>query len=155
SLPEVKRFAERHGLRKINLDAYGMNDPTAIVPQAELWDCQKPAAADAGQWAVVSANLILDGHNCRWLTQYPHELLAGGSMYAIRLPAPIPAAGTSGGPPLPSECRTLWGMPGGGDPRVMFQELIPHPENIPQAIAKMQAEWIRAQESKKRSSGNR
>ncbi|MGD0202182.1 MAG: glycosyltransferase family 39 protein [Bryobacteraceae bacterium] len=155
SLPEVKRFAERHGLRKVNLDAYGMNDPTGIVPQAELWDCQKPAAADAGQWAVISANMFLDGHNCRWLTQYPHESLAGGSMYAIRLPAPIPAAGTSGGPPRPSEYRTLWGMPGGGDSRAMFQELIRHPENIPQAVAKMQAEWTRAQESKKRSSRNR
>jgi hypothetical protein len=37
----------------------------------------------------------------------------------------------------------------------MFQELIRHPENIPQAVAKMQAEWARAQESKKRSAGNR
>jgi len=154
SLPEVKRFAERNGLRKINLDAYGMNDATAVVPQAELWDCQKPAAADAGQWAVTSANMILDGHNCRWLLQYPHEPLAGGSMYAIRLPAPIPAAGSGGGPPLPSQCRNLWGMPG-GDPRAMFQELIHHPEKIPEAIAKMQAEWTRAQESQKHSPGNR
>jgi hypothetical protein len=37
----------------------------------------------------------------------------------------------------------------------MFLELIRHPENIPQAIAKMQAEYTREQESKKRSSGNR
>jgi hypothetical protein len=154
SLPEVKRFAERNGLRKINLDAYGMNDATAIVPQAELWDCQKPAAADAGQWAVISANMILDGHNCRWLMQYPHESLAGGSMYAIRLPQPIPAAGASGGPPLPSQCRNLWGMPG-GDPRAMFQELIHHPEKIPEAIAKMQAEYTRSQQSQKGSSGGR
>ena len=155
SLPEVKRFAERNGLRKINLDAYGMNDATAIVPQAELWDCQKPAAADAGQWAVISANMILDGHNCRWLMQYPHESLASGSMYAIRLPAPIPAAGSSGGPPLPSQCRNLWGMPGVLDTRAMFLELIRHPEKIPEAIAKMQAEYTRSQQSQKRSSGGR
>ena len=154
-LPEVKRFADQRGLRKLNLDAYGVNDATVVVPQAEFWDCQKPAAADAGQWAVISANMILDSHNCRWLMQYPHESLAGGSMYAIRLPAPIPAAGASGGPPLPSEFHNLFGMPSPVDPRLMFQELIRHPENIPQALAKMRAEYDRAQEAKKRASGGR
>jgi hypothetical protein len=132
-----------------------MNNPSAIVPQAVLWDCQKPAPADAGRWAVISANMILDGHNCRWLMQYPHETLAGGSMYAIRLPAPIPPAGASGGPPLPSECHNLWGMPGVVDARAMFQELLRHPENIPQTIARMQQEYIRMQQAQKRASAKR
>src|SRR3989441_7779098 len=53
SLPEVKRFADQHGLHRIDLDEYGFNDPTVIVPQSEFWDCQRPTAADEGQWAVV------------------------------------------------------------------------------------------------------
>jgi len=86
SLPEVKRFADQHGLQRIAVDEYGFNDPTVVVPQSELWNCQKPTAANEGQWAVVSANMIMDGHNCVWLMQYSHEPLAGGSMYAVHLP---------------------------------------------------------------------
>ena len=90
SLPEVKRFADQHGLQRINLDEYGFNDPTVTVPQSEFWDCQRPTAKDDGQWAVVSANMILDGHNCIWLMQYSPQPLAGGSMYAVHLPEHIP-----------------------------------------------------------------
>ena len=49
SLPEARRFAERHGIQKINLDQYGFTDPTVTVPQAEVWNCQQPAAADSGK----------------------------------------------------------------------------------------------------------
>src|SRR6266478_7092692 len=92
SLPEVRRFADQHGLQKIKVDEYGFNDPSVSVPQSEFWDCQRPTAADDGQWAVVSANMIMDGHNCVWLMQYPNHPLAGGSMYAVHLPEHIPAA---------------------------------------------------------------
>jgi hypothetical protein len=139
SLPEVKRFADRHGLQKIALDEWGFNDPTVTVPQAEFWDCQKPAAADDGQWVVVSANMIMDGHNCVWLMQYPHEPLAGGSMYAVHLPGQIPAAGSLGGPPLPSAFRQFAGAP--VDLRVFFMDVNRHPEKLPQAIAEMQARF--------------
>lgn len=69
SLPEVKRFADQHGLQRIDLDPHGFNDPAVAVPQAQFWDCQKPTAAGDGQWAVVSATMIMDDHNCVWLMQ--------------------------------------------------------------------------------------
>ena len=73
-----------------------MTDATVIVPQARVWDCQQPTSDDANQWVVVSSNMILDQHNCTWLMQYPHEVLGGGSMWAVHLPAAIPAARRSG-----------------------------------------------------------
>ena len=100
-------------------------------------NCQRPTAADNGQWVVVSANMILDTHNCSWLIGYPHELLAGGSMYAVHLPAYIPAAGSTGGPPLPSEYREFLGFP--GDVRLLLLDMIHHPEKIPEVMAAMQA----------------
>src|SRR2546422_321841 len=139
SLPEVKRFADQRGLQSIDLDEYGFNDPTVTVPQSEFWDCQRPTAADDGQWAVVSANMILDGHNCVWLMQYSHQPLAGGSMYAVHLPEHIPPAGSLGGPPLPSAFREFGGAP--FDMRVFFLDLIHHPEKLPQAIEEMQARF--------------
>ena len=135
SLPEVKRFAERHGLQKILLDEYGFSDPTAFVPQAQLWNCQRPAPEDGGQWVVVSAGMILDGHNCGWLMQYPNEPLAGGSMYAVHLHDQIPAPGRPGGPPLPSAFRNLAGMP--IDTQTVFVHLNKHPEDLPRGFAWM------------------
>jgi 4-amino-4-deoxy-L-arabinose transferase-like glycosyltransferase len=139
SLPEVKRFADQRALRKIDLDEWGFSDPTVIVPQAEVWDCQRPTPADDGHWAVVSANMIMDGHNCVWLMQYPNQPLAGGSMYAVHLPEHIPAAGSLGGPPLPSAFREFAGAP--FDLRAFFLDLIHHPEKLPQAMEEMQAKF--------------
>lgn len=132
SLPEVKRFAEQHGLETIALDSYGFSDPAAVVPQAHLWTCQKPGPEDAGQWVALSANMILDGHNCTWLMQYPNEALAGGSMYVVHLHDQIPSAGRPGGPPLPSEFRELGGAP--FDVRGFFTHVYKHPEDIPRAL---------------------
>jgi hypothetical protein len=142
SLPEVKRFADQHGLQKLPLDDYGLNDPTVTVPQAEVWDCQRPTAAEDGQWVVVSANMIMDGHNCMWLMQYPHQSLAGGSMYAIQLPEQIPPAGNAGGPPLPSTFRQFAGAP--FDLRSFFLEANRHPENLPHVVEEMQARFSSA-----------
>jgi hypothetical protein len=108
SLPEVRRFAEQHGMSS-DLDEYGFSDPSVWVPQAKLWNCQKPADEDAGKWVTLSANLILDGHDCAWLMQYPHQPLAGGSMYAVHLPPQLAPAGSPGGPPLPSAYREIGG----------------------------------------------
>jgi hypothetical protein len=139
SLPEVKRFAVQHELQKIGVDEWGFSDPAVVVPQAEIWDCQRPRAGDDGKWAVVSANMIMDGHNCIWLMQYPHQALGGGSMYAVQLPAHIPAAGELGGPPLPSAFREFAGAP--FDLRGFFVEVIHHPEKLPQSIEEMQAKF--------------
>jgi len=137
SLPEVKRFADQHSLQGIALDEYGLSDATVIVPGAELWDCQRPTAANNGQWVVVSANMIMDGHNCVWLMQYPHQALAGGSLYAVHLPEHIPSAGGAGGPPLPSAYRQFAAAP--TDMRFYFLDLVHHPEKLPQAIEEMEA----------------
>ena len=139
SLPEVKRFADQHGLQRIDLDEHGFNDPTVTVPQAEFWDCQRPTAADDGQWAVVSATMIMDDHNCVWLMQYSHQMLAGGSMYAVHLPEHIPAAGDLGGPPPPSAYREFAGAP--FDIRSFFLDLNHHPEKLPQAMEEMRAKF--------------
>ena len=149
SLPEVRRFAAERRLSSVLLDHYGMNDVAPELPQAQLWNCQKPAAADAGRWAVVSANMIVDAHNCVWLTAYPHQPLAGGSMYAFRLPLKIPDAGRPGGPPLPASQRGFMGGPPDRDPRMEMLELYRHPETMPAAIAKARAELER--EIKKRA----
>jgi Dolichyl-phosphate-mannose-protein mannosyltransferase len=139
SLPEVKAFAEQHGLQSINLDEYGFTDATVDVPQAKIWDCQQPTAADAGQWAAVSANMIMDGHNCPWLLQYEHRPLAGGSMYAFHLPDRIPEPGSVGGPPRPSEFRQFGGAP--FDLRSFFLNVIRDPGKLPQAMEEMQAQF--------------
>ena len=136
SLPEVKRFAEQHGLQKLPLDDYGFADPAVFVPQAQTWSCQNPAPEDAGKWVALSANMVLDGHNCVWIMQYPHESLAGGSMYAVHLHDQIPAAGRPGGPPLPSAFRTFGGAP--FDVQRLFKHLNKHPEDFPRAMEWMQ-----------------
>jgi hypothetical protein len=140
SLPEVQRFAEQHGLQKIGqigLDEYGFSDPTPFLPQARPWNCQKPAQSDGGQWAALSANMIMDGHNCVWLLQYSHQALAGGSTYVVQLPAQIPAPGSAGGPPLPSAFHEFGGAP--FDVRGLFSHVMQHPDDLPRAQEWMQS----------------
>ncbi len=137
SLPEVRRFAEQHGLSKIDLDEYGFSDPTISAPQAQLWNCQKATNEDGGKWVTLSANMILDGHNCEWLMQYPHEALAGGSIYAVQLPTHLAAAGSVGGPPLPSAFRQFGGAP--FDLRGLLRHVVQHPDDLPRTM-----EWIQA-----------
>lgn len=145
SLSEVRRFAEQHGLQKILLDEYGFSDPSAFVPQAQLWNCQKPLPEDLGQWVVVSGGMILDGHNCGWLMQYPNEPLAGGSMYAVHLHGQIPAPGRPGGPPLPSMFRNFAGAP--FDLQSFFLHLNRHPEDLPRGYAWMMTAFQSMQKS--------
>ena len=76
--------------------------------------------------------MILDGHNCRWLLQYPRETLVGGGMYAIHLPDVIPDPGTSGGPPLPSDFRNFGGAP--FEMRPMFIDVTRNPEKLPKLM---------------------
>jgi hypothetical protein len=110
ALPEVESFVRQRGLKQVLLDEYGFTEPAAYVPEALLWKCQNPAPQDGGQWAVVSANYMVDSGNCVWLMKYPHQALAGGSMYAFQLPEIIPEAGQAGGPPLPANYRYIGGV---------------------------------------------
>ena len=139
ALPDAAQFAAQHGLKDVPMDIYGFSDETAFVPHARLWDCQAPTDADAGQWAIVSANMILDAHNCAWLMQYRHEPLAGGSMFAVELPPAIPPAGVPGGPPPVEARRMFLGFP--FEMRQMFQEMVRRPEDIPKVIANMEKEF--------------
>jgi 4-amino-4-deoxy-L-arabinose transferase-like glycosyltransferase len=139
ALPEVESFVKRQGLKLILLDEYGFSDPHAYVPQAQSWDCQKPISGDAGQWAVVSANLIADGSDCGWLMNYPHEELAGASMYAFQLPGVIPPAGASGGPPTPENYRYFGGMGvNGEDFRTIIGKCIRDPQQLGPTLRRFQ-----------------
>ena len=109
SFPEVQAFARQNQLTSLLFDQYGVREEI-YVPQAQPWNCQKPAASDAGQWAVVSANNLADTRNCLWLMRYPNHPIANGSLYAVQLPDAIPAAGQPGGPPLPKDFHVL-GIP--------------------------------------------
>jgi hypothetical protein len=148
SLPEVEKFVRQRGLNQVLLDEYGFSEPTVYVPEAQLWRCQEPSPADGGRWVAVSASNIADGSNCLWLMQYPHEALAGGSMYAIQLPQTIPAAGTPGGPPLPEAYRYFGGAPG-FDVRAIFANCIRDPQQLQPTMDRMQASFQAAAQKKK------
>jgi hypothetical protein len=148
ALPEVESFVRERGLNQILLDEYGFSEPTAYVSEARLWSCQEPSPVDGGQWAVVSASSIADGHNCLWLMRYPHQALAGGSMYALQLPQMIPAAGTPGGPPLPEAYRYLGGGVIGFDPQLIFLNCIRDPQQLQPTMDRMMAMGAAAQKKK-------
>ena len=128
ALTDVAHFAQQRGLKRILIDEYGFTDPAIYIPGADFWDCQTPAPGDAGQWAAVSASMLLDGANCVWLMNYPHVALAGGSMYAFELPTPIPSPGDPLGPPTPENRRNFGGAP--MDSRAIFIKCIRDPNQL-------------------------
>jgi hypothetical protein len=148
SLPQVERYVEQHGIKNVLLDEYGFSDPTVYVRGAQFWNCQQPAPSDAGRWAVVSASMIEDGHNCLWLMNYPHADLAGGSMYALQLPSVIPPAGTPGGPPLPAAYKTFGGTPAGMDFRQIFYNCSVDPSRLQPTFDEMVARFSQSQKKK-------
>jgi Dolichyl-phosphate-mannose-protein mannosyltransferase len=140
ALPEVETFVRQQDLTQILLDQYGFSEPERYIPQALLWDCQQPAARDGGQWAALSANYVEESANCVWLLQYPHQVLAGGSMYAVQLPQVIPAAGQPGGPPLPADYRYFAGLSSGEfDPRSVFLNCMRDPRQLQPTMDRFQA----------------
>jgi len=140
SLPEVEQFIQQRGLQHVLLDEYGVIEPSVYVPQAEFWNCQLPVPADAGQWAIVSSSMLVDGHNCLWLMNYPHEVLAEGSMYAFQLPKVIPPAGDPAGPPPPEVQRNFGGIPG-PDPRWIFLKCVRDPHQLQPTMDTMMAQF--------------
>lgn len=145
ALPEVNTYVEQHGISDVLIDEYGFSAPTIYVPQGRFWDCQAPQPSDAGHWAAVSADMIEESHNCVWLLKYPHEALAGGSMYVFRLPEPIPDAGSPGGPPPASEFHVVFGkeMLGdkNGDSRLVFLKCIRDPNQLQPTIDAITAQY--------------
>src|SRR5208282_1607567 len=130
---------------------YGFNDPTVYIPQAQFWNCQEAAPGDGGQWAIVSASLIEDGHNCHWLLNFPHEAIAAGSMYAFQLPGTLPAVGDSSGPPAASAYHNFGGMifPGISDARLIFLNCERDPRQMKPILDKMSAEFEAARQKRK------
>jgi hypothetical protein len=129
-LPEAEEFVRQRGLKSVLMDAYGFSDSTVYVPGGKFWNCQEAKPQDGGQWAIVSADLIRESHNCIWLFNYPHQSLAGGSMYAFQLPSVIPAAGSPGGPPLPENYRIFANQSFAGDLRLIFLNCIHDPQQL-------------------------
>ena len=154
ALPEVEDFVQQHGLKRVMVDEYGFSDSRVYVPEAQFWNCQEPAPEDGGQWAVVSANMIEDSHNCLWLLRFPHQPLAGGSMYAFQLPAVVPPAGTPGGPPLPEEYHQFGGQPMPGDLRLLFLSCIRDPQQLQPTWDRMTAR-MQAEMEKRKTKSNR
>lgn len=138
SLPEAEAFLHQQGLKQVLLDEYGFAEPAAYIPQALLWDCQRPDPRNAGQWAIVSANYLGDAGNCAWLLHYPHQVLAGGSMYAAHLPDVIPPAGQPGGPPRPADYEYFGGVPD-FDPRSTFLDVVRNPQQLQPTMDRLQA----------------
>jgi hypothetical protein len=154
ALPQVERWVRQRGLQHVLVDEYGFFDSTVYVPQSEFWNCQKPSPSDGGNWAVVSAGSILDAHNCGWLLQYPHEMLAAGSMYAFQLPAAIPAAGSPDGPPLPADWHNIGGGPPGFDFIQIFRACVRDPGQLQPTWDRMTA-YFKEQAAAQRRAGKK
>lgn len=149
-LMDVETYAQQHGLKDFLLDAYTFYDPGSYVPHARSWNCQKASPADAGRWAIVSANNLADTRNCLWLMEYRHEPLAGGSMYAIKLPAVIPQTGSPGGPPLPKDYHFLGFGVNQEDVRDIFADCIRNPEKLQPTLQRIMAMAREMQEQQRR-----
>jgi hypothetical protein len=147
-------FVRQHSLKRVLVDEYGFSDPNVYVPEAQFRNCQQPAPGDGGQWAVVSANMIEDSHNCLWLLRFLHEPLAGGSMYAFQLPTVVPPAGALGGSPLPEEYHKLAGMPFPGDARLIWLNCIRDPQQLQPTMDRIQAMMQAEMEKRKRKSNS-
>jgi Dolichyl-phosphate-mannose-protein mannosyltransferase len=151
SLPEVEKYVQQHGLSHVLLDQFGMNDPNVYVPQAQFWNCQSPSPSDGGQWAVVSADMIEDAHNCVWLLHYPSEAIAAGSMYVFQLPAVIPPVGDPGGPPPASDFHFMAiPSPDGSDLRLTFLKCLRDPNQLQPTMDHMMAVY-EAEQAKRRA----
>lgn len=150
ALPDANRFVQQHGLSHVLVDEYGFSDPTTYVSQAKFWNCQEAVPTDGGQWAIVSASLIEDGHNCHWLLNFPHEAIAAGSMYAFQLPPVIPAAGDPSGPPPASAYHNFGGMsfPGVSDSRLLFLNCERDPKQLQPILDSMNAAFKAAQKKR-------
>ncbi len=81
---------------------------------------------------------------------YSHESIAGGSMYAVQLPAVLPPAGSAGGPPLPRDYHFLGGPLQDEDVRDLFGACINNPEELQLTLERMMAAAKQMQEQKQR-----
>lgn len=149
SLPAAETFIHQRGWHDVLVDEYGFSDPTVYIPGAQFWDCQQPSPSDAGRFAIVSASMIEDGHNCLWLIDHPNQVIAGGSMYALQLPPVIPPAGSPGGPPLPNAYKSFGGIPLPFDIQQVFFNCVIDPNQLQPTFDRMVATFQEMQKKKK------
>ncbi len=133
SFYEVAAFAQAHGLSEIRIQPLIMADVRSWIPQGRLWNCQEAGPADAGNWVAVSASTLFSGRECSWMVKYPREPLGGGSMYAIHLPAALPAPGTQGRPVVQPSPLKKFGLD--NDVASLYLSLLNHPETFPAVLA--------------------
>jgi 4-amino-4-deoxy-L-arabinose transferase-like glycosyltransferase len=152
---DAENFVRQRGVTRVWIDEYGLSEPAVYIPEGRFWNCQQAQPEDGGQWAIVSADLIEDSHNCVWLLAYPHEALAGGSMYAFELPEVIPGAGTASGPPLPENYHRLASIPLPGDGRLMFLNCIRDPQQLQPTWDRMMAQFAEMQKQEKSAKAKR
>jgi hypothetical protein len=152
---DVENFVRRRGFNRVLIDEYGFSEPSVYIPEARFWNCQEAVPEDGGQWAIVSSNLIEDSHNCVWLLRYPHEALAGGSMYAFDLPARIPLAGDPDGPPLPENYHKFANIPLPGDGRLMFLNSIRDPQQLQPTWDRLMAQAMEMQKQERSTKAKR
>lgn len=148
SLPAAEIFIQQHNWHDVLVDEYGFSDPTVYIPGAQLWNCQQPSVSDSGRSAIVSANMIEESHNCLWLMNYPHQAIAGGSMYAFQLPPAIPPAGQPGGPPLPADYHSFGGAQGDVDFRQIFFNVMKDPNQLQPTLDQLAAHFAPAEKKK-------
>lgn len=150
AFPEVEQFALVHSHSMVLLDRYGFSEPEFYAPHARVWNCQNPGPTDGGNWAIVSSNNLADARNCAWLMQYSAQVLAGGSMYAFRLPDRIPPAGEPGGPPERKDWRYFGGNVLPFDMRETFNVCLRDPAQLEATFQKIMeiGKQMRAQKQK-------
>ena len=140
SMHEIDAFARTNELKEILVVPNGMTELGDWVPRGKVWDCQDAAAPDARKWVVVSANKLIPKRPCAWLFQYPHEMLAGGSLFAIHLPDEIPPPGSSGRASIRTAPLREFGME--QDVEWLYLFLIDHPQKFPTFVAPFESSMI-------------
>ncbi len=138
SMPEVARFVKAHGIASIGLDHEGYTDAATSVPNSYIRNCEYPLPSDGGRWVVVSATVITQVRNCRWLLGTRYEILGGGSLYAVRLPQTIPAVQHTSG---------FFRTSDGGDSRQLFVDFARDPTIVQRSAIEANqilSEWSNA-----------
>ena len=133
SLDQAEKFARARGIKDLPVQPFIAADVRAWVPRGRLWNCAYADSNDAGRWVVISAGNLIQDQTCSWLWQYPHQELAGGSMFAVHLPELVPPPGTPGRPAIAPLAVHRFGID--TDLQSTYVGLLDHPDRFPPLAA--------------------